>query len=71
MTSDISQNKHSVNSTSTPAKIIGQLFDYYKGREYSLVNLLRSKGVTNTEIASALGIDPTLISRNWPKGGSK
>lgn len=62
--------KHSENRA-TPLKIISQLFDYYKGREYSLVQLLYKFGATNPEIGKALGIDPSLVSRNYPRGVSK
>jgi DNA-binding MarR family transcriptional regulator len=50
-----------------PTQIIKDLFDYYKYREYRLVQLAYKKGAKNTEIAEALEIDPTLVSRQYPK----
>ena len=62
---------NNVKYISRPIEIISQLFNHYKGREYSLIQLLYKKGVTQAEIAKTLQVDPAVISRNYPKGDIK
>jgi DNA-directed RNA polymerase specialized sigma subunit len=65
------QTKSNPVNLPTPVRILKDLFDYYKSREYRLVQLAYKKGANQTEVADALEVDQALVSRNYPRGGKK